>query len=69
MKQFLIEFKKLEKCINQQNEREKYKDNVNKEMYERKEREEGKNLEKDEKISKTQGKENISKKSLSQHLK
>jgi len=27
LKQFLIEFKKLEKCINQQNEREKYKDN------------------------------------------
>ena len=40
LKQFLIEFKKLEKLINQQNEREKYKDNVNKEMYERKEREE-----------------------------
>ena len=27
LKQFLIEFKKLEKSINQQNEREKYKDN------------------------------------------
>jgi hypothetical protein len=27
LKQFLIEFKKLEKCINQQNEREKYKEN------------------------------------------
>ena len=40
LKQFLIEFKKLEKCINQQNEREKYKDNVNKEMFERKGREE-----------------------------
>ena len=40
LKQFLIEFKKLEKLINQQNEREKYKDNVNKEMYERKGREE-----------------------------
>ena len=26
LKQFLIEFKKLEKCINQQNEREKYKE-------------------------------------------
>ena len=27
LKQFLIEFKELEKCINQQNEREQYKDN------------------------------------------
>ena len=33
LKQFLIEFKKLEKSINQQNEREKYKDNKeNREM-------------------------------------
>ena len=35
LKQFLIEFKKLEKMINQQNEREKYKDNKDKEMYEK----------------------------------
>ena len=36
LKQFLIEFKKLEKMINQQNEREKYKDTKDKEIYERK---------------------------------
>ena len=36
LKQFLIEFKKLEKMINQQNEREKYKDTKDKETYERK---------------------------------
>ena len=36
LKQFLIEFKKLEKTINQQNEREKYKNNENKEIVEKK---------------------------------
>ena len=40
LKQFLIEFKKLEKLINQQNEREKYKDNKDKEVYERRGKEE-----------------------------
>ena len=40
LKQFLLEFKKLEKMINQQNEREKYKDNKDKEMYEKSKREE-----------------------------
>ena len=40
LKQFLLEFKKLEKMINQQNEREKYKDIKDNEMYERNKREE-----------------------------
>ena len=40
LKQFLIEFKKLEKLINQQNEREKYKDNKDKEVHERRGKEE-----------------------------
>ena len=40
LKQFLLEFKKLEKMINQKNQREKYKDNKDKEMYERSKREE-----------------------------
>ena len=40
LKQFLIEFKKLEKLINQQNEREKYKDNKDKEVNERRGKEE-----------------------------
>ena len=40
LKQFLIEFKKLEKMINQQNEREKYKDSKTKEIYEQVGREE-----------------------------
>ena len=40
LKQFLLEFKKLEKMINQQKEREKYKDNKDKEMYERRGKEE-----------------------------
>ena len=40
LKQFLIEFKKLEKMINQQNEREKYKDNKMREVYEQSGKEE-----------------------------
>ena len=40
LKQFLIEFKKLEKMINRKKETEKYKDIEDKEMYERSRREE-----------------------------
>ena len=40
LRQFLLEFKKLEKTINQQNEREKYKDTKDKEIYEQRRGEE-----------------------------
>ena len=40
LKQFLIEFKKLEKLINQEKEREKYKNIEDKELIEKKSREE-----------------------------
>ena len=40
LKQFLLQFKKLEKMINQQNEREKYKDIKDNEIYEKNKREE-----------------------------
>ena len=49
LKQFLIEFKKLEKAINQMNEREKYKDNKEREIPERRGEEDFFKMDRDDK--------------------